>query len=732
MLELVNRSKACDIDLTFKDRLNSMRTAEESKHYFLITLDVQNSDIHLNDGLFKLRENHLSVFRCYHDNKFGFTAYHYTADISDNDRNRFTLHAYYDSYGNYLHCQLKNQAQEEIEIIDDVGIMALSGQRILPLIGEINAKLEKKMNALNDEVVHVQSDVEVLSKTLFGASLTREKARSVYDSYTKLMERYLAKSIERNSFSFTPDQSLVNFLTKSLARLKSLEILNNIVKRFGPVEAKQTQKSMPKKKKGAAKVEKSVQPKEVKPVKAFSPSIDDDYREIKLLRGQLKDLRNSNSAKASLTRFNVIGKLYKMTSGTELDKLLSLISERDSLILLSQQKIEELAAVNKVKDITALYKIAGDISTQAIIAAVKSNSLEALDFLLTKYKRSLDIYDCGISLLSYNEEVELPTFERLLRKGANPNMVGIFGNSPLQDATKSGMVKLMALFLKYKADVNYQSIKPASIIAIEKKPSNYKLQKMLQEEINRPDDFLTALHFAIQKRHFPAVRLMIEAGANQLLRDKDGFTPVSHCSALNNKAEPLNDDARAIMHYLFAQQGCDINVMVGRPGLRATMLHFSLQYQRYDYTVELLKLGADPNILREHCEQPIQRIAPLVYCAARLTLAEVALFIEHENVPLTIQTLACAIGGAIKPEIKAYLCGFMLDRFLNDTVQADPVLLNRKYGLKDRVQTMLDYALLFNYHDHVRSLVALGAIQTIVPISSDSLASLTIDMHPRK
>ena len=78
-----------------------------------------------------IKKNHMSVYYKYQENRFGMTAYHYTAELRDKDRQLFLLHVYYDRYGNYSHHLLQRQERQDkltVEIKDETSIIALSGQ----------------------------------------------------------------------------------------------------------------------------------------------------------------------------------------------------------------------------------------------------------------------------------------------------------------------------------------------------------------------------------------------------------------------------------------------------------------------------------------------------------------------------------------------------------------------------------------------------------------------------
>ena len=72
-------------------------------------------------------------------------------------------------------------------------------------------------------------------------------------------------------------------------------------------------------------------------------------------------------------------------------------------------------------------------------------------------------------------------------------MVSIFGDTALMEATRLGNIEKMRLLIRYKALVNYQRVKPPSIVVISD-PNRQLAQRYhaaLTEELKKPSDLRT-------------------------------------------------------------------------------------------------------------------------------------------------------------------------------------------------------------------------------------------------
>jgi len=133
---------------------------------------------------------------------------------------------------------------------------------------------------------------------------------------------------------------------------------------------------------------------------------------------------------------------------------------------------------------------------------------------------------------------ETETVRRLLKRGANPNVVGPYQKTPLQHTAERGTGPIAELLIKSDANMNvlgkYRA--PPLIDAI------HTNQTDVAEALIRGGADLnmtepkgsggTALHAAIQKRNTRIARLLIEAGADTSLQDRKHRTPAQLAARL--------------------------------------------------------------------------------------------------------------------------------------------------------------------------------------------------------
>jgi ankyrin repeat protein len=123
-------------------------------------------------------------------------------------------------------------------------------------------------------------------------------------------------------------------------------------------------------------------------------------------------------------------------------------------------------------------------------------------------------------------------FEFLLTKGGKPDVIDIFGQQPLQRATRSSLEKGVRVLLDAKADVNFREEKfgmTALHYAAATNDNTTIAQLLLDHgaDINAKDDTGTTPIF---KAAFQSKRAMLkfleEKGADLEARNNDGFTPL--------------------------------------------------------------------------------------------------------------------------------------------------------------------------------------------------------------
>lgn len=240
-----------------------------------------------------------------------------------------------------------------------------------------------------------------------------------------------------------------------------------------------------------------------------------------------------------------------------------------------------------------------------------------------------------------------------------------------------------------------------------------------------PSDLRTPIFLTILNRNEQATNLLLDSGADPFMLDKDGFPAFSYCSAVSKNTIALDDHGRAFLKFIFTRVGPNINMVMGRPGQQATLLHYATQFDGRDYLVELLKLGADPNVKRNYMLDPRQSVTAAAFCASRGFNNLVMLFIEYENVKLSIATLAEIILCSNDSKLQQKIAKIMYDRFINETLKEDPSAINNLYGCPTFKKTMLHFAITAYDLQVADKLIKLNANANIRAISDKPQLCIT-------
>lgn len=93
-----------------------------------------------------------------------------------------------------------------------------------------------------------------------------------------------------------------------------------------------------------------------------------------------------------------------------------------------------------------------DVATTLLINVIEDNNVEILQYLLDhKLDPNMYVPNCFI-LMKTVEAVHCEQCESLLRAGANPNQLDLFGNTVLHRAVENRLVPIVKLLLRYKVD----------------------------------------------------------------------------------------------------------------------------------------------------------------------------------------------------------------------------------------------------------------------------------------
>ncbi|MDQ2993660.1 MAG: ankyrin repeat domain-containing protein [Pseudomonadota bacterium] len=727
-LECIKQKKISGLKLSFADSLECKQKINSSDYYYFVSLAEIDTHVMIDQTSYIIKQNHMSIYQKFQEHEFGLTTYHYTAELRDDKRQQFLLHVYYDQFGNYCHHLFQRQERQQkitISILDHTSVIAISGQYVLPLICEINKLLDTHTENVSQKIHQHQMECEELSRGLFSETAEKhsDKIRAVYAKYCRATGDYHNALMELNSISFDPNHGTVNRLGDIYKKLQSNEILNDLLARADaavkPVKVASKKQLVAQASPPVTKIEK---PKPETSQKSLQPT------ETKDILGELKTLRGVESAKALVRKHELTSRLIQLTNDSQLDRLIRYFTDLDELAVKAQNKILELIEHNKVSDIRLLFKIAGEVTSKMVIKAALANAHDTLDFILSKYKKCLDLM-VKISPLIMQKQLSFKTLEKLLKKGANPNMVDVQGQTSLMVASARGDIQKISLLLKYNAFVNCRRIKPSSIIIIygPNHEDNKATRDELTELLQVPSDYSTALFYAMEEGHIPIVRLLLEHGAKLEMQVKTGFPAYAMCCAISNIFNPLNDNGRELMRYTFMELRCDINMLMGAPGFQATPLHYAGQFNAPDYVAALLNLGANPNIRRSIAQDRLQCVTPIALCASKGFINIVKLYLEHENVKLTINTLAETLLCSNDKSIDDQLVELMLDRFINETLKEEPTAINKLYGTSATQTTMLHFAIMFGKLSSAKHLMQLGADIYIRTLSNVESQCLTVN-----
>ena len=145
----------------------------------------------------------------------------------------------------------------------------------------------------------------------------------------------------------------------------------------------------------------------------------------------------------------------------------------------------------------------------------------------------------------------------LMENGANPNAIDEYGNTPLHNATESGLDELVNTLIEKGADVNVA---------------------------NR--DGNTPLNLAIEKSHIKKMeeiaKVLIENGADVNMANKRGYTPL-HLAVRHNPTEIAS---------LLIEKGADVNMANTRIAeRRITPLTLAVTYNYIPLVEQLLQAG---------------------------------------------------------------------------------------------------------------------------------------------
>jgi len=126
---------------------------------------------------------------------------------------------------------------------------------------------------------------------------------------------------------------------------------------------------------------------------------------------------------------------------------------------------------------------------------------------------------------------------KLLEYNADPNLIDMHGSSALYEATKSGQDNIVEMLLKHGAILTFDESRAASnLCQVVFNGDIPMLKRLIQARINVNSsnyDNRTPSHVAASEGHLLALKILIEAGADQSLKDRWGNTIRSEAETAN-------------------------------------------------------------------------------------------------------------------------------------------------------------------------------------------------------
>uniref|UniRef100_A0A0A9WM61 Serine/threonine-protein phosphatase 6 regulatory ankyrin repeat subunit B n=1 Tax=Lygus hesperus TaxID=30085 RepID=A0A0A9WM61_LYGHE len=201
--------------------------------------------------------------------------------------------------------------------------------------------------------------------------------------------------------------------------------------------------------------------------------------------------------------------------------------------------------------------------TKVIKQAIRSSSLDVVEFLLENCKRISDSSDLLLEAclrhhngilksllkrgLDVNEKFNVAgegwltpvefaaskghedVLDLLLEQGANPNVQGSDGETPLHKSAGAGHVKAVAALLSHKAVILIVDLKKRTALDLAIANGHIDIVKMMIDhceniDVNRRagNEDLSLLHVATQFGHIEIVKLLIEKGADINIKNSSG------------------------------------------------------------------------------------------------------------------------------------------------------------------------------------------------------------------
>ncbi|XP_041351820.1 serine/threonine-protein phosphatase 6 regulatory ankyrin repeat subunit B-like [Gigantopelta aegis] len=263
--------------------------------------------------------------------------------------------------------------------------------------------------------------------------------------------------------------------------------------------------------------------------------------------------------------------------------------------------------------------------TTALQLATTDNTYDVIAYLLEQgADPNTNLQNSKGSLLHLavsNNDLHL--VQKLVESGAELNIPGPFGNTPLHVAVEQ---KTLQILLQDDMAMTVQLCQTAQLERSNMHVIVYLLQKGADPNKTNEHNYLP-LHFAVYSRSLELVKLLVENVANLNMVDKDGITAL-HIAVERCSVEIVNE---------LVEKGADVNLPCKR-GM--TALHLALEWKQFNLVSYLLQKGANPKITsKDNCSTLHRAVSAVSFESVKMLIekgVELNTADEDGNTPLHI------------------------------------------------------------------------------------------------
>ncbi len=537
----------------------ALKTDENHQKYFLKKIPKAREKIEfINQELWDIIDQHISIYEEYNDKYYYIAAYHFTITLAY--RNDFRkVHCYFNARAIYQTLTIKKQEEYqgfssdlEKRLKDYAELCALN------IFAELQKSLENRCLVLRELINTKEKSIENLSHNI---------VNNLQD-YIKKIDQLIPLLEEIDELG-------------EYNRPK-IEIYRKILSLYS--EQKESKKSM------AQEVELSDDP--------ISPEIDNR----KLTEPEHSSIIHKKEKNADLTKkeFNeLIQNLQKMKA-SELDKesLMEKALQGDEKAM--QEFLDRNFLINHYS-----YFCMAVLGNKKFFEKAYERSPINLNVLLIENR---DRVNNGLTFLSiaYGKR-NFDLFEYLLQKGANPNVSFLNGERLIHHISENGELRYAECLLKYYplTDISSFSALDKEVMTYYLTPNFKALQKVEQHVVNNclhnnvsNTSPVTPLMVAACYRQEEMVKFLLESKANPLLEHKNNtlMEMATTCQTFeDHKSETLKKLNPNII-LMFLRSGMKVDSLFYRSGVSITGLYNACEEGDLDAVKILIEnFGADVN-----------------------------------------------------------------------------------------------------------------------------------------